>query len=466
MRAHEAGALHAEGYGEPRRGCALPARRQRAASRRCGRRPSGAARDGALTVGGVVRPRPRTRVRHRRPTSSTRPTSALGHATSATPTPRCSPTSAAAPTSTTPARPSSAPRWPAGSATTTCASTSAPAVSSPSPCGPVCRARGSACTATTSRSAELRAGAALRRGPDHRRLLRRDRAARPTSRAGSAPSRGSWSASPSASRRTPTSSSRRRTRTRSSASRLSGGDAAEAVRRILAAAPHLELIGLHSHIGSQIFDTSGFEVSRPAGARPARGRRQGARRRAARAGPRRRLRDRLHDGARPAAAEAPRGRDGRDRRPRVPGRAASPCPASRSSPVARSPGRAPSRCTRSAPSRWSTSTVAPPGPTSRVDGGMSDNIRTALYEANFSCTLAGRTSAAPPRLSRVVGKHCESGDIVVMDEFLPADVAPGDLLAVPGTGAYCRSLVQPVQPHPAPAGGRRRGRAGPRPGAP
>src|SRR5690606_37037989 len=76
-----------------------------------------------------------------------------------------------------------------------------------------------------------------------------------------------------------------------------------------------------------------------------------------------------------------------------------------------------------------------------VDGGMSDNVRTALYDADYSCTLASRTSSAPPVLSRVVGKHCEAGDIVVKDEFLPADVAPGDLLAVPGTGAYCRSMA-------------------------
>ncbi len=76
-----------------------------------------------------------------------------------------------------------------------------------------------------------------------------------------------------------------------------------------------------------------------------------------------------------------------------------------------------------------------------VDGGMSDNVRTALYDADFSCTLAGRTSDAEPVLSRVVGKHCESGDIVVKDEFLPSDIAPGDLIAVPATGAYCRSLA-------------------------
>ncbi len=76
-----------------------------------------------------------------------------------------------------------------------------------------------------------------------------------------------------------------------------------------------------------------------------------------------------------------------------------------------------------------------------VDGGMSDNIRTALYDASYSATLANRASTAPPILARVVGKHCESGDIVVKDEFLPADVRPGDLIAVPGTGAYCRSMA-------------------------
>ncbi|WP_238014547.1 diaminopimelate decarboxylase [Dactylosporangium sp. AC04546] len=76
-----------------------------------------------------------------------------------------------------------------------------------------------------------------------------------------------------------------------------------------------------------------------------------------------------------------------------------------------------------------------------VDGGMSDNIRPALYDAAYSATIAGRTSSEPPILARVVGKHCEAGDIVVKDEFLPADVRAGDLLAVPGTGAYCRSMA-------------------------
>jgi len=72
---------------------------------------------------------------------------------------------------------------------------------------------------------------------------------------------------------------------------------------------------------------------------------------------------------------------------------------------------------------------------------MSDNIRPALYDADYSCTLASRRSDAPPVLARVVGKHCEAGDIVVKAEFLPADVRAGDLVAVPGTGAYCRSMA-------------------------
>jgi diaminopimelate decarboxylase len=85
-----------------------------------------------------------------------------------------------------------------------------------------------------------------------------------------------------------------------------------------------------------------------------------------------------------------------------------------------------------------------------VDGGMSDNVRTALYDADYSATLAGRRSSAPPVLSRVVGKHCESGDVVVKDEFLPGDTGPGDLLVVPGTGAYCRSMASQYNHVPRP----------------
>jgi diaminopimelate decarboxylase len=72
---------------------------------------------------------------------------------------------------------------------------------------------------------------------------------------------------------------------------------------------------------------------------------------------------------------------------------------------------------------------------------MSDNIRTALYDAEYTCVLAGRSSDAAPALCRIVGKHCESGDIVVRDVWLPGDVRPGDLLAVAATGAYCRSMA-------------------------
>jgi diaminopimelate decarboxylase len=76
-----------------------------------------------------------------------------------------------------------------------------------------------------------------------------------------------------------------------------------------------------------------------------------------------------------------------------------------------------------------------------VDGGMSDNIRTALYGADYAVRLAGRVSDASPALVRVAGKHCESGDVVVQDDYLPGDVSPGDLVAVPATGAYCWSLA-------------------------
>ncbi|HQY99246.1 MAG TPA: diaminopimelate decarboxylase [Propionicimonas sp.] len=85
-----------------------------------------------------------------------------------------------------------------------------------------------------------------------------------------------------------------------------------------------------------------------------------------------------------------------------------------------------------------------------VDGGMSDNIRPALYAAEYSAALANRNSAAEPVVSRVVGVHCEGGDILVRDEFLPADVAVGDLLAVPAAGAYSRSMASNYNHTPRP----------------
>ncbi|MGP3535325.1 diaminopimelate decarboxylase [Microbacterium sp. RD1] len=86
-----------------------------------------------------------------------------------------------------------------------------------------------------------------------------------------------------------------------------------------------------------------------------------------------------------------------------------------------------------------------------VDGGMSDNARPALYGAQYSARLASRVSDEPPALVRVVGHHCESGDIVVDAEYLPGDVAPGDLVAVPATGAYCFSLSSTYNYTPRPA---------------
>jgi diaminopimelate decarboxylase len=76
-----------------------------------------------------------------------------------------------------------------------------------------------------------------------------------------------------------------------------------------------------------------------------------------------------------------------------------------------------------------------------IDGGMSDNARPSLYGADYSPILASRSSIARPALSRVVGKHCESGDIVVRNCYLPEDVNPNDLVAVAATGAYCHSLA-------------------------
>ena len=76
-----------------------------------------------------------------------------------------------------------------------------------------------------------------------------------------------------------------------------------------------------------------------------------------------------------------------------------------------------------------------------VDGGMSDNARTALYDAEYTAVIAQRASLAPHVLTRVVGKHCETGDIIINEIQLPSDIAPGDLLATPATGAYGRSMA-------------------------
>jgi diaminopimelate decarboxylase len=220
---------------------------------------------------------------------------------------------------------------------------------------------------------------------------------------------------------------------------ITSGDALEAVRRVLAA-PHLELLGLHSHIGSQIFDTAGFEVAaRRVLALHARiGTELGVDLPELDLGGGFGIAYTLQDDPADPAQLATEITKIVEQECRALGVEVPR--------LAVEPGRAiagPSTCTV-----YTVGTVKPvelDGGAVRtyvsVDGGMSDNIRTALYEADYSCTLASRASEAPPVLARVVGKHCEAGDIVVKDEFLPADIAPGDLVAVPGTGAYCRSMA-------------------------
>jgi len=76
-----------------------------------------------------------------------------------------------------------------------------------------------------------------------------------------------------------------------------------------------------------------------------------------------------------------------------------------------------------------------------VDGGMSDNLRTSLYGAEYTAVLANRETTAKKIATRIVGKHCETGDIVIKDIEFASDVTPGDLLATPATGAYGRSMA-------------------------
>lgn len=218
-----------------------------------------------------------------------------------------------------------------------------------------------------------------------------------------------------------------------------GGAVEEAVRRI-AKLPSLTLVGLHSHIGSQIFDASGFQIA------------------AARVVA---LAQRIYDqqgieieelnlggGMGIAYLESDDPLDVPDMAMQIGDIVAKECAdAGITAPaLAFEPGRAivgPAGITL-----YEVGTVKPVildhglvRTYVSVDGGMSDNIRTALYGADYTVRLASRSSTAEPMLSRVVGKHCESGDVVVRDAWLPSDLAPGDLLAVAATGAYCRSMA-------------------------
>ena len=223
---------------------------------------------------------------------------------------------------------------------------------------------------------------------------------------------------------------------------LASGAAMDAVRRVFQTR-HLRLVGLHSHIGSQIFDVDGFELAahRIIGL----------------------LRDVIAEfGVAKTAQLSTVDLGGglgisylaSDDPPPVADLAAklSAIVAQESAAVGLpaprlvvEPGRAiagPGTITLY--EVGTVKDVAVGGGKHRryvsVDGGMSDNIRTSLYGAEYDVRLASRSTGAAPVLARIVGKHCESGDIVVRDAWVPDDIVAGDLLAVAATGAYCYSM--------------------------
>lgn len=230
---------------------------------------------------------------------------------------------------------------------------------------------------------------------------------------------------------------------------LAGGAAATAVARVLEQ-PTLRFRGLHSHIGSQIFDPSGFEVAatRVVGLAADIRRDHGA------------IVEVLNLGGGMGIAytEADDPLDPAEMATAIRTVVREAC-ARVDLPLPRlafEPGRAivgPSGVTL-----YEVGTVKPVeldhGQVRTyvaVDGGMSDNIRTALYDADYTVITASRVGDSSSVLSRVVGKHCESGDVVVRDAWLPVDLAPGDLLAVAATGAYCRSMASQYNYVPRPA---------------
>ncbi|WP_433564840.1 diaminopimelate decarboxylase [Nocardia sp. CA-151230] len=223
---------------------------------------------------------------------------------------------------------------------------------------------------------------------------------------------------------------------------IAGGDAMQAIARVFES-DNLRLVGLHSHIGSQIFEIDGFEISTR--------RMLGLLREVAdKFGMERAEQMRVLDlggglGISYLPHEDPPALDGFAANLRrivaeEAERAGLPVPT-----IAVEPGRAiagPGTVTL-----YEVGTIKDvvlDGGNRRryvsVDGGMSDNIRPALYQAEYDCRLVSRSSEAGPVVARVVGKHCESGDIVIRDTWLPADVGPGDLVAVAATGAYCYSM--------------------------
>jgi diaminopimelate decarboxylase len=86
-----------------------------------------------------------------------------------------------------------------------------------------------------------------------------------------------------------------------------------------------------------------------------------------------------------------------------------------------------------------------------VDGGMSDNARPAMYGARYEAFLPERVTAERPLVVTVAGKHCEQGDLLVRNATLPADLAVGDLLCTPATGAYGYAMASNYNKVPRPA---------------
>jgi diaminopimelate decarboxylase len=86
-----------------------------------------------------------------------------------------------------------------------------------------------------------------------------------------------------------------------------------------------------------------------------------------------------------------------------------------------------------------------------VDGGMSDNPRPVLYGSGYEAFLPRATWAERPLTATIVGKRCESGDVIVRDAALPADVKVGDVVCTPVTGAYGHSMASNYNRVPRPA---------------
>ena len=223
---------------------------------------------------------------------------------------------------------------------------------------------------------------------------------------------------------------------------VAGGPASPAMAalRAVLARPELELVGVHSHIGSQILDPTGFEVA----GRRVLGLRADLAAATGHLLPEVDLGGGFGIAYLPGDVPLDPARVAKDLAGVVEGACAdlrTPVPR-----VSVEPGRA-----VVGPTTLTLYTVGTVKPVTlddggvrtyvSVDGGMSDNLRPALYGARYTAALAARAGSAETVPARVVGKHCESGDVVVHDVDLPADVRAGDLLAVPATGAYGRSMA-------------------------